>query len=236
MTDLRKYVLAFLISCVLVSLAVFVHGCHRQTQLLTTAETASRETDHQIAAADAVIAARDRATAAATVQLTRQEEVIHTPQQAVKVLVRYLPAPAAPAGSAVPPESPAAPVTVERAELSPALQATLPAAPSFTLFTPAQTVAVARDELRCDATTRQLATCQADAVDLHSQLAAAEGETKAWRTAARGGTRLARLGRVLKLVACAGAGAGAGALVDRHAPAIGSAIGGSAAVATCSLF
>ena len=233
MTTQRKLEI-FLLAVALMLGVVFLQGWILERRARAQADATSQKQAEVIAAAQNSIAGRDKADALYAAALAQQSKSILTPQQAAQVIVHYLPAPAPIAGQPAP--APAVIPTVQRDELSPALQQSLPAAPSFSLLTPAQAEAVAKTELACDATTHTLAACQADAADLHTELTAQAAETAAWKAAAKGGTRFQRFVRVLKYTGCAAAGAGAGALAAHNSPAPAAAIGAGAGVTVCSLF
>jgi len=209
--------------------AVFFACWQREREARIRAEVQSQADEKLVQTRDAAMKDRDALDAQYAAALSRQAAAVQTPQQAAQVILRYLPAPAGQSAPATIPE-------VQRAALSPEVQKTLPDAPSFSLLTPAQIQQVARDELACDATRHSLTACQQDAVDLKAKVALKADEAKTWETAAKGGTKLQRFGRVLKSVACAGAGAGLGALVSRKNPMTGAAIGAGVGVAGCSLF
>ena len=233
MTTQRKIELFVVVGVILLGMA-FVRGWMLEREARTKAESTAQQQAVVIAAAQSSIAARDKDAATLTATLTAQAARVQTPQQAAQVILRYLPAP-----PPVPGQPAAAPTvipTIARTDLSPALQQSLPAAPSFTLLTPTQVEQVAKDELACDATRHTLAACQADTADLHAELTAQSAETSAWKAAAKGGTKFQRFVRVLKYTGCAAAGAGAGALAARNSPAPAAAIGAGAGVAACSTF
>lgn len=213
----------------LLAVAIFFVCWQREREARIRAEVQTQADEKLVQAKDAAIHDRDALDAQYAAALSHQSDAVKTPQQAAQVILRYLPAPAGQAAPASIPEVP-------RAALSPEVQKTLPDAPSFSLLTPAQIQQVARDELACDATRHSLTTCQQDAVDLKAQVALKTDEAHTWETAAKGGTKLQRFGRVLKGVACAGAGATLGALASQKNPITGAAIGAGAGVAGCSLF
>lgn len=208
--------------------AVFFVCWQREREARLRAEVQSQTDEKLMQAKAAAIKDRDALAVQYTAALSRQAAAVQTPQQAAQVILRYLPQPAGQPVATIP--------QVERAALSPEIQKTLPDAPSFSLLTPDQIQRVARDELACDATRHNLTACQQDAVDLKAQIALKIEEARTWETAAKGGTKLQRFGRVLKSVACAGAGAGLGALVSQKNQITGATIGAGVGVAGCSLF
>ena len=217
--------------------ALLAIGWERDHQRMLRAEAVAQERQKGIDARDRTIRTRDASAKTYDAAIDKQAAAIKTPQQAVQVIVRYL-HDQAPAGSpaAASAQAQAAPVTVDRAQLSPELQKELPDSPHATLFTDDQVEQLGKDALVCDKATHDLVTCRADAKDLRANVAAEQANAATWKAAARGGTRLQRLARVVKYVACAGAGAAAGQYIDKQSPAAGAAIGSAAAVSTCAIF
>jgi hypothetical protein len=84
--------------------------------------------------------------------LDRQIAAINTPQQAVQVILHYLPPTPVVLGQPTPPA--ATIPSVSREALSAELQKELPASPSFSMLTPPQIEQIARDEIQCDKMTK----------------------------------------------------------------------------------
>jgi hypothetical protein len=179
-----------------------------------------------VAASQQAIVSRDALATQYANSLTAKSATITTPAAAVQVIEHYLPAAIAQQPIAV----------VKTTDLPADVQKELPVSPSFAMLTPDQVQQVAKDELACDATQNTLTACKADIGSMQTQLKATSDEAAQWKTAAKGGTKWQRFGRIMKSVACAGAGAGAGALVDKQNAGIGAAIGGAGGVAACSMF
>lgn len=83
---------------------------------------------------------------------------------------------------------------------------------------------------------KQLGNAQQELTQTDAQLKAKTQEAEQWKTAAKGGTWLGRLGRGLKCLALTGAGAAAGAAVDKAEPARGAALGAVAGGVTCRMW
>jgi hypothetical protein len=161
---------------------------------------------------------------------------ISTPQQAVKIITEYLPA------SPTDPHAPQAPLSsipvVPAEDLDAAVRAELPAAPSYAILTPAQAEAIAKNDLACDADRHSLSACSLQLADADQATKIAEAEAGKWEKAAKGGTLLKRIGRVLKLSACSAAGSAIAAAATHGSnseyPAV--AAGAASGAIACSLF
>src|ERR1019366_6551395 len=177
----------------------------------------------------------------------RELAAVTTPQQAVKIITQYLPAPTAatgaPPGPSAASAAPAAaqPIPVIAAnELDQAVRDQLPPAPSYVILTPDQAEAVAKNDLVCEADRHSLAACSVQLADSTQIAALNDAKAKKYEQALKGGTVLQRVGRVLKYTACAGGGAAIGALATRNSSTptqLGSVSAGAAGgVIACSLF
>lgn len=213
---------------------VFVRGWILEREARATADTTAQVEAAQIAAKDDAIKTRDQANAQTVAALTAQAAALQTPQQAAKVIMQYLPAPAAVPGQ--PAAAPVAVPIVTKADLPTSIQAQLPNAPTYGILTGDQLVAQAKKDIACDATTHDAATCKADLADTQANYVAEQKTSQAWENAAKGGTKLQRFLTVLKYGACGAAGGFAGSQVHKQNPGTTSAIGAGAGVAVCSLF
>ncbi len=233
MTTQRKFEIAGAIVLIIV-MAIFLRQWIGEREARIRAEASARADEKIVATSDASIKARDAQAAQYAASLAQQAAAVQTPQQAAQVILHYLPTPGATQGQPTP--APQTIATVSAAQLSPELQKTLPAAPEYGILTDLQLRQVAKDELACDATRKELSACTSDQTDLRTQIAAKSDESDKWQAAAQGGTKWQRFGRVMKYVACAGGGAAAGELMAKGRPGVGAAIGGAAGVGVCSLF
>jgi hypothetical protein len=169
---------------------------------------------------------------------------VTTPQQAVKIITQYLPAPpAAPStpGEAAAPAAEALPIPIVAAnELDQLVRDQLPPAPSYAILTPDQTEAIAKNDLACDADRHSLAACTVQFADETKIAALNQSKADMYDQALKGGTWKQRVGRVLKYTGCAAGGAAIGALATRNSPTgtqLGSVSAGAAGgVIACSLF
>jgi hypothetical protein len=220
-----------------VFLAIFLAGWWHEHELRLHAEAIADAQQKVATAAQQNIKDRDAIQAKSNAAFAAQAAAVQTPQQAAQVIVKFLPAPVAAASFApgTPPPAQAQIPIVAAADLPAAVQSQLPAAPSYGIFTPDQMQSIARSEISCQATTQDLATCKADEVDLHTQVTAAQKQSAAWETAAKGGTKFHRL---LKVGACIGISGGAAWAGSKFGinPATGAAIGAAAGTVVCSLF
>ena len=228
MTTQRRFEL--ITAAVVLAFALcFLRGWMLSRDAAIRADARAQADEQTVATAQQAIRDRDALAAQYNATLSAQASAIRTPQQAAQVILRYLPP--APAGQPAQPPI----VTIDRSTLPPDVQKQYPDAPQLALVAPTQLQQLAKDELACDATRHDLATCRADTHDLHLELDAKTDEAATWQAAAKGGTKWQRFGRVLKAVGCAAGGAGVGALASKQDPR-GAAIGAGAGVAACSLF
>jgi len=134
----------------------------------------------------------------------------------VQTVTKYLPAPL-PAGSEV---------KIEQLPDSPAPQLVLTGDVQKNLD------AIQGMEIRhlqCD---KSLETCKSNGVIAAKKLSEMTGDRDNWRDTAKGGSKLHRFVKVVKVAGCAGAGAAVGSLWKYR----GAAIGGAAGAAGCSFF
>ena len=228
MTREHKITLVVGIAALLLA-GVFLRGWLLERKARNQAEAVTAAQEKVIASAQQAIVVRDAVAAQKDKILEAQSAAMQTPQQAVQVITRYLPAPT---GA---PASPG-PVVIAKADLSPAAQKDVPDSPSYTIFTQAQTLAQAKADLACTVTQNDLSTCKADLADRQTQLTAKTAESTSWENAAKGGTKFHRFLGIGKKVLCGAAGAYVGAKVDKTSPATAAAIGSAAGITTCSLF
>lgn len=213
----------------LVLLAVACGEWAHERDLRAKAEATAAASKRQIGALSQQEATRDAETTEYARKLTEAQQAIKTPQQAVQVITRYLPA--------VPGRAETAPVVVQKDELPPQTQEKLPDAPSYTILTQDQAKAVAQNDLQCDADQNSLKACNLDRQDDAEKLLLQQAATNAWETAAKGGTKLHRLVKVLKVAGCAAAGGLVGAEVTgSFARGPLAAAGAGAGVVGCSIF
>lgn len=186
----------------------------------------------QIKSDEALKAEKDKAIADRDTQLKQYQEAIAAQQarvttdaQAVQVIDHYLPT--------APGSAPGA-VVAQRADLSPAMAAKLPDAPSYVVETGDEAVAIAKGALQCDANTKTLNTCQADLKDTRANLITDSDEIKTLQIEVKGGTKWHRFKTGLKHSLCGGAAVGSAILAGKS-NAQNGAVAGGAVFAGCEL-
>jgi hypothetical protein len=109
---------------------------------------------------------------------------------------------------------------------------------------PAADLPALRDyKISCDENSARLTACQLTDASLQQQLDGTQSQLKAtaaerdsWKTAARGGSWLHRLGKAAKCLGFSAGGAALGSALDTQQPARGAAIGAIAGGAGCEVF
>jgi len=218
-----------LVLCLLLALSAIVglavRGWEQEKAARAKAEAVNAQNDRQIAALGSQIAQRDAEAALYARRLADAQKAIQTPQQAVQVITRYLPAPDA------------APVVVGKADLPQDVLSKLPDSPGYVIFTAKQAQDQAKRDLQCDADQNSLKACRADLIDTVGELGIEKRTAQAWETAEKGGTKWHRLVKSLKVTGCAAAGALVGAEATGGYERGGYAATGAAAGAIyCSIF
>jgi hypothetical protein len=164
------------------------------------------------AAKDQQIKDRDAVSARQQDLIARQADAIKSTAQAVAEIQKFQAA----AGAAKPGNAaaqPFGPVTVaQRSDLTPEQQAKLPDAPSYSVFTQAQSIQLAQAQLACSAAQVALGTCQKDLIDANGKLADAQialkqtvAQRDEYHTALKGGTWLHRTVTAAKWIVIGGA-------------------------------
>lgn len=174
---------------------------------------------------DKAIADRDTQLKQYQVAIATQQAKVSTSAQAVQVIDHYLPA-----MSGTLPSS----VVAQKADLTPAMAAKLPDAPSYVVETQGEAIAVAKGALQCDANTKALNTCQADLKDTKANLITDGDEIKTLQIEVKGGTKWHRFKTGLKHSLCGGAAVGSAMLAGKSSAQNGAAAG-TAVFAGCEL-
>jgi len=175
-------------------------------------------------------------SAAREAAIDRQSAQIYTTLQALAVINRNQP-------QAQPGAPSTAGVSAQKSDLSAAVQKELPDAPSYSIFTQDQTVAIAKGQESCAKTQDALGNCQTNLALQAGQLGDAKtalaGTTKQRddaQAALKGGTFFQRVRHAGECLLTSSVGAAAGAALDKKHPGSGAAIGGAAGAATCSVW
>jgi len=157
--------------------------------------------------------------------IANQRTVIVTPQQAAAAIPSFVPNLPQPVQVQTVPATATSPAT--EALIIP--QADIPAFQKY--------------KLDCDESSARLLACNKDAVNFQAELSAGQDQFKAmtkerdqWRTAAKGGSLLHRLGRKAKCLAISGGASALGAWADKQQPARGAMIGATAGGVGCEIF
>jgi hypothetical protein len=237
MTTLRKLEIGGLLAALLVA-GLFLRGWMAERDARNTAEAFAKAQTVKADALAAQISASKDSAAAYEAGKAAAAAAITTPQQAVKIITQYLPAPPAAPGEAAP--APVAIPIVSANELDADLRAKLPPAPSYAILTPDQSEAIAKNDLACDAAQHSLAACSVQLGDETQIAALNQAKADKFEQAMKGGTWKQRVGKVLKSAACAGGGSAIAALATRSSPAstqFGSvAVGAAGGAIACSIF
>lgn len=218
----------FIGAAVLVALVLCVMGVHAwisEHDARKDAETAAKLAQATMAESQKAIDSRDALLKQQLATLAAQQAAIQTTPQAVKIITQQIPAL----------QSSAAPVVATKSDFTPAEQQALPDAPSYAIFTKDQAIAVAKNELQCQADRDAGATCKQDLADKSVQLKASQDEYAALKKAEKG-TFLGNLVHAGKCIALSGGAAALGGYVNKSNPGVGAAIGGSAGALTCALW
>lgn len=224
MTNQRKLEIGLAVVVTLAA-AVFLHGWLQAREANNNAEVHSQVLEQTVAEKNHDLEARDAHLAAYLDKVDQQVAALKTPQQAVKVIELHVPTPAG-----------QEPIIIQRSDLSAKVQAETPDSPGYALMTSDEVQAIAKDQLKCEADRNALLTCKADATDLREIISAKDREVQLWKTAASGGSKWQRFGRVLKSVGCGAGGAALGSVVTRGNQPTGAAVGAAGGVVACSLF
>src|SRR5215831_6162093 len=182
-------------------------------------EVAMARSEERVKAQDAVVqSARETmaATESARKQAIAELETARSKPATVQTVTRYFPMPL-PEGSEIKvaklPDAPG-PQLVMTGDADKNLQAI-------------QDMEIAHKE--CDV---NLKSCSEKAAAYQQQAGALIKERDAWKETAKGGSKLHRLGKAMKVVGCAGVGAAAGAWLAKTR---GAAVGGAVAAGACQV-
>lgn len=216
--------------------AAFLRGWMLEREARNSAEAFSQQQEALIAELNKSAEASRAQDEAYRAGKSAQAASVTTPQQAVKIITQYLPAPRT-APDASPAPQVAIPV-VPAEQLDAAVRAELPAAPSYAILTPDQTEAIAKNDLECDADRHSLAACSQELADANQARQLTAAEAARWKQTAKGGTLLQRIGRVLKLSVCSAGGAAIASYATNNSSSQYAAVasGAAAGAIACSLF
>lgn len=156
---------------------------------------------------------------------------VKTSADAVKIITQYVPVSAAPEQKGE--DLPAQAVVLDRKEFSDAAASKLPESPAYVVQTEAQSTAVAKDLIACEADRSSLNVCKLNMSDMQGAIDAQKKETDTWKAAAKGGTKTQRFVKFLKCAGFAGVGAAGGAFTKQP---LWAGVGAGAGVAACQLF
>lgn len=184
-----------------------------------TSEVAMARSEERVKAQDAAIQSAKEAIAAsekAREQAISDLEAARSKPATVQTVTKYLPVPL-PAGSEV---------RVEKLADAPAPEIVLSGDAEKNLQA-IQEMEIAHKE--CDV---NLKSCSEKSAADQQQIAGLGRERDAWKETARGGSKMHRFGKALKVMGCAGGGAALGSLLGKTR---GAAIGGAAGVGACQV-
>lgn len=235
LTTARKIEICFILF-VLVIGALFLHGYLAEKAASAQADTFAKAKDAQVDQLSQQLSASKAEASTYQAQMAKAAAKVTTPQQAVKIITRYLPAQPTPAG-APSPAAEAIPV-IPANELDKAALDQLPPAPDYAILTPDQAVAVAKNDLQCEADRHSLTACTQQLTTSQQISALNKAEAGKYKQALAGGTIKQRIGRELKSAGCSAAGAVIAAFASRGSPSQypATAAGAAGGAIVCSLF